>query len=105
MKTTTFERKPFTVEGVQVTAENIIQVAAWCGGVVHNMLDDSPTARPYIKVKVKRAHSDRQSQAFHGDWVLKADNGFKVYTNGALRYTFNETVQDDHDYGKVLAEG
>jgi hypothetical protein len=84
MKTAKFARKPFDVDAVQVTAENIEEVAKWCqGDVVDNSTDDV-----HIKVRVLRVLNERQTKAFVGDWVLYAGTGYKVYTNKAFRSSF-----------------
>lgn len=80
--TTTYVRKPFEVEAVQVTEENIEAVKDWCQG---NLEMDN---RQYIKVRVARALNERQTKAYPGDWVLYAGTGFKVYTNKAFHKTF-----------------
>lgn len=89
LKTQTFKRKPFYVEGVQVTIENIFEVAKWCGGEVKKKNDVEPgVPEIYIQVPVKKAAHVRQTQAFHGDMVLKAGRGFKVYTQAAFDRSF-----------------
>lgn len=87
-----YGRKPFSVGAVQVSADNIHEVAKWCGGRVQTVKDEgaaSALATPYIKVKVKRPLSARQTKAFVGDWVLQAGTGFKVYTDPAFQKSFD----------------
>ena len=87
-----YGRKPFSVGAVQVTSENMAEVAKWCGGRVQNMVEDgvdSVAGTKYIKVKVKRPLSARQTKAFIGDWVLQAGTGFKVYTDPAFQKSFD----------------
>ena len=86
MKTTKFARKPFYVDAVRVSEENIDEVAVWCEG------DKRVEAEKgvYIKVKVHRPLTDRQTQAFIGDWVLYAGTGFKVYTPKAFDKSFEK---------------
>ena len=79
-------RKPFSIEAVQVTPENMEEVAEWCGGTI--MRNGTEGKNAYIKVKVYRPVSVRQSQAFAGDWVLRAGKGFKVYNEAAFENTF-----------------
>jgi hypothetical protein len=82
MQTATYIRKPFEVEGVQVTAENMNEVAVWAGGQV--VIQDGN----YIKIEVKQVINEKQTKAFVGDWVLKAGSSFKVYTNVAFTRNF-----------------
>jgi hypothetical protein len=88
-----FVRKPFYVDAIQVTASNIDDVAKWCGGKVKRAKPDPDivegrVAVKYVAVNVYRPINDRQKQAFVDDWVLKADKGFKVYTNHAFHNSF-----------------
>lgn len=79
------QRKPFEVDAVQVTAENMEEVAVWCEGfVAENHLDH------YIQVKVHKPQSPRQTTAFVGDWVLKTKTGNRVYTEKAYKESFEE---------------
>jgi hypothetical protein len=84
-----FVRKPFNVEAVQVTAENMPFVADWCKGEVQ---EDGDGAGRFVKVAVRRPLYPRQTQAFVGDWVLQAGAGFRVYTDSAFLNNFNEVL-------------
>lgn len=84
-----FVRKPFYVTGVQVTEENIHEVAEWCGGLVR----ENGEGKPFIKVHTTKAMYDRQTRAIPGDWVLKAGNSWKVYTNKAFKEVFEEETK------------
>ena len=94
-----YARKPFIVDAVPVTAENIHEVAKWClGEVRENRLngDDAEKAL-YVKVRVLRPLNERQTKAFIGDWILHAGTGFKVYTGKAFESTFDRALEDDYD--------
>lgn len=86
MKTHKFARKPFYVDAVRVSEANIEEVAAWCEGQI--LTDD--IEGPYVKVRVHRPLTDRQTKAFIGDWVLFAGTGFKVYTPKAFDKSFEK---------------
>lgn len=86
MKTHKFARKPFYVDAVRVSEANIEEVAAWCEGQVQETDDE----QIYISVKVHRPLTERQTQAFVGDWVLFAGSGFKVYTPKAFDKSFEK---------------
>src|SRR5690606_9703597 len=60
MQTAVYARKSFNVEAVQVTQENIEEVANWCGGQIKENRDGAP----YIKIDVKRALNERQRRAY-----------------------------------------
>lgn len=100
MKTEKFQRKPFIVECVQVTAENMADVAKWCGGVV---TETDPQIAAQLKkpvqtwIQVDNAQqpmNERQKQAFVGDWVLYANHGFKIYTTKAFERTFEPVFKE-----------
>lgn len=89
-----YVRKPFYVEAVTVTEDNIVDVAMWCGG---KLVPSDGTVNQYIKVPVDYPMTGRQTKAFVGDLVLKAlrdRGGFKVYTDVAFHRSF-EGVDDD----------
>ncbi len=89
METNTFTRRPFDVEAVQVTDENMQAVADWCGGKIYHAKQKGTDAIvPYIKVDTHRPLNDKQKMAFVGDWVLKAATGFKIYTDTAMQNSF-----------------
>jgi hypothetical protein len=82
-------RKSFPVEGVQVTEENMEDVATWCGGYIQQA-KRSPRGplRKFIKVRVYQPRDERQTMAFEGDRILYAGTGFKVYTNNSFLRSF-----------------
>lgn len=79
-----YVRKPFEVEAVQVTEENLTDVADWCDGDIRHTADKVP----FVKVQVARPLTTRQTRAFVGDWILYAGRGFKVYTAKAFEGAF-----------------
>lgn len=98
LNTETYTRKSFDVEAVQVTDENIEAVAKWCGGDVRSTSTDADEgAVSYIKVRVFRPMSDRQTRAYVGDWVLYAGTGYKVYPPKPFEKCFDPAgVQNEH---------
>lgn len=90
METGQYIRRPFSVDAVRVTADNLMSVALWCGGEVRSNVK----GETYIKVWVNRPASERQTMAFNGDWVVYAGTGYKVYTHGAFRKTFVEKPEE-----------
>lgn len=106
-----FARKPFDVEAVQVTADNMEEVAKWCQGSIETEASDSEgSGLRYVKVRVLRVLSEKQTKAFVGDWVLYAGTGYKVYTNKAFKNNFepldgvakDQAVQESRDQGQEL---
>lgn len=80
----TYVRKPFTVEAVQATAENLQDIATWCSG----MLVEEEVGKWFVKVRVQRVLNDRQTKCYIGDWVLKSPAGYKVYNDKAFHASF-----------------
>jgi hypothetical protein len=80
-------RTPFDVKAVQVTSENIHEVAAWCGGEVLESPRDL-----YIKLTIPDAKSSVRTSAFPGDWILLSEQGYRVYTEKAKNANFTEKV-------------
>lgn len=91
LETEQYARKSFDVDAVQVTEENINDVAEWCQGSVRTEKGrkDGET-RQYVKVRVLRPLNPRQTKAFVGDWVLYAGTGYKVYTDNAFNESFEK---------------
>ncbi len=88
LDTTKYVRKPFYVDAVQITTENIDEIAQWCEGEVQSDKDGTK----YVKVRVLRPLNDRQTKAYVGDWVLYAGTGFKVYTTKAFGNSFEKVT-------------
>lgn len=89
MQTQTFARRTFTVTGVQVTRENIQEVAQWCGGTIAKKLDD--TEEIYVHVPVKQTKNQGKphpSRAYIGYYVLQSSTGFRVYNPTGLEAAF-----------------
>lgn len=86
LETTKYARKPFHVDAVRVTAENMAEVAQWVNGDIRPDKD----GKQFVKVRVARPMSERQSQAYVGDWVLYAGTGYKVYTHKAFLASFEQ---------------
>lgn len=89
IETQKYARKPFNVDAVQVTLDNMEEVAKWCQGEVRTE-PGQPEADnvPYIHVRVHRPLNERQTKAYIGDWVLYAGTGYKVYTSKAFNNAF-----------------
>lgn len=96
-----YARKPFVIDAVQVTEDNIEDVAKWASADVRT--DNDKAARRYIKVRVLRPLKERQTKAYVGDWVLYAGTGYKVYTATAFTSNF-EIFEEPQDGTSPVAE-
>lgn len=107
IKTERFIRKPLLVDAVRVTEENFLEIAFWCKGSIKN-IDGSETkagtqidpSKQLIRVRVHKPMNDRQATAKIGDWILKTDRGYKVYTDKGFQAAFDKVEQDPNDYPK-----
>jgi hypothetical protein len=103
METRTYVRNPLVVEAVQVTPENIYEVAKWCGGEVHK--DDMTVKQVegpdiqvrHIKIEALHPKNKRQERANFDDWVLKSKQGFKVFEHTAFQNGFHEATGVEKD--------
>ena len=106
LKIERYVRDPFYVDAIQVTSENLEEVAKWCNGDIRtsgkpdrdlqNLEEGGAgwTPEKYIKVRVQRPANDRQSMAFVGDWILYAGTGYKVYTDRAFQKSFSAVTDE-----------
>jgi len=104
--TATYRRKTFRVQAIQVTEENLKEVADWCNGQVkietsgpHGGLGD-----PFILVLIGRVNGRPQHSAARvGDWVtrLSSGNNFRVYHNKSFKEAFEEMEVDMKKYAEV----
>lgn len=96
METERFVRRPFEVDAVQITPENIENVAKWCGGTIgcQTYIDESGQVSTvhFVEVDVIRPKNKRQTMGFPNDWVLKTNTGFKVYTDRGFKASFEPAV-------------
>lgn len=86
MQTEKFQRKPFLVDGIRVTQENMEDVRKWCDGKIEKMQGSDVS---FVFVRVANPATDRQNKAFVGNWVIyMPGTGYKVYTNKSFKRTF-----------------
>lgn len=97
MMTETYQRKPLTVEAVQVTEENLYDVAKWCGGDIRT---DRETKKKFINVKVLHPKDPEHSKATPGKWVLKSEAGFTIFSDSAFKSSWIPVV--DNETGEAL---
>lgn len=86
-------RKPFDVEAIEVTDENMDAVAKWCNGEIKTGKAKESDPTRYIQVEVHRPIHPNQTKAYPGNWILKSGSNFKVYTDKAFKSTFDPAEQ------------
>ncbi len=98
-----YVRKPLYVDVVQVTADNLVEIAQWCQGEIKNYSNQTLTAdqavnqllERYIHVRVHNPKNARQTKAFVGDYLLYTERGYKVYTERAFKNSFVLVESDE----------
>lgn len=78
------EKRPEELHGIQVTAENMEDVAGWCKGWV-----ERTDYAVWIRVPVPRPKSERMTRAYANDWVVRTRDGMlRIYKNKDLMENF-----------------
>lgn len=95
-RTERYCRRPFEVEAVQVTLENMVAAAEWCGGKVSYTTpkaEDVTKPAPYVKLEVYAPKNIRHTRAFIGDWIVKAESNdsYRVYPKRAFDASFSKS--------------
>lgn len=86
---TKYTRKPFPVNAIQITADNMEEVAKAIGSEIRT---DHHGAK-YVYVEVFKPLNDRQTKGYIGDWMLSANNGYKAYTDKAFQNSFDKVEE------------
>lgn len=87
METTTFVRKPFTVQAVEVTRENIKEVAELVG-----FLREKDDGTPYIQVD--RRLVPNIYRVYPGFWMTKMGDNIRCYSKRIFRDQFVESTPE-----------
>lgn len=100
-------RKTFDIEYIDVTEENMRDVADWCDGVVGKEDEDGPS---YIRVPDENAMNTRQKKAYVGDVVVRhlELNTFKCFSKKAFDKSYESVVirhiARDSATGEIITE-
>lgn len=98
MEFTEFVRRPFKVEAVRITAENIDEIAALIGEVkIHNK-----TKEKFILLDKRIVPS--MARAFVGWWVTRFNDNLRVYSHKIFQEQFME-CDEQWQVWFELAEG
>lgn len=94
-------RNTFDVQAIQVTDENLRQVAEWCKGEVLRTM--SHNTRTYILVdNVVRRGRLTQVKVFAGDWLLFANGQYKHYRNRSFELVYHRKVDPREKLRELL---
>lgn len=99
MEFTTFVRKPFMVLAVQVTKENIEEVAKLVGTLRHDGAEDN---KDYIQVD--RRLVPNVYKVYPGFWLTKMGDNVRCYSGHIFDAQFVEGTQEMEDWVKTLNE-
>lgn len=99
----TFERKTFRVQAVQITVQNMKTISEWCGGGFK--APEAPGRRAYVTVPSGRGNVMR---AYVGDWITRLSDGnsCRVYKDKSFREAFKGilTEQEKRDQVRKIME-
>jgi hypothetical protein len=98
MEFSQFVRRPFSVEAIQITEENMEEVAELIGRV--------ETAKGITFISLNRRLIPVVHRAYVGWWVTRLDDDFRCYSNKVfnsqfiayaetITFTFDDTIEED----------
>ena len=71
-----FRKRPVVIEAMQVTPENVAEVAAWCGGRVFREAKASDPTDVYVALDIPTLEGVMRAQTYHGgDFVIRGVSG------------------------------
>lgn len=97
MDTTTFVRKPFLVEAVEITAENIAEIAELVGE-----LKEKPDGTPYIQANRKLVPNS--FMVYPGFYMTKMDDNIRCYSRRVFNEQFVQTNPEIEEWVNSLTE-
>lgn len=93
MELVEFSRKPFVVNAVQVTLENVADVAEWCKGTVGQSsykMVGTETQLPCVKIPGQGNYKGQEFTALLGYWIVERKGSFRVYKPAQFESTFEQ---------------
>lgn len=88
----TYVRRPFEVQAIQVTAQNMAAVARWCGGKIAK----TRTEVNFIDVPTVKEKHPSHGRAFVGSWVVTGREGtFSTYSDKTFQRTFEQVLYEN----------
>jgi len=106
-----FTRKPFPVNAVQVTLQNIEEVAEWCKGAIEYVptkMMGTITDLPVVKMKGMGENRGKEFVASLGCWIVELKGSFRSYKHAQFEASFdeyNEVGPFEGDDGSAAEEG
>lgn len=100
MNIETYDRKPFSVNAVQVTFENVYEVAEWCKGSVvgqNTKMLGVETQVPSIRLSGQGDDRGKAYTASLGCYVVELKGSFRVYKPAQFDSSFQAAVEINHE--------
>lgn len=91
-----YVRKPFMVEAIEVTLDNIREIAKLVGTIKF----DENTGAPYILVDRKKVPNVYRVTA--GYWVTRVDNKIRAYSHNSFFAQFKESTSQIEDWVEFM---
>jgi hypothetical protein len=99
--TSRWVRKNSNVEAVRLNRAEIHKIAFWCGGAIRATDAGGREGALYILLPFK-SNYNKPNRAFMGDWILKDDDGFKVYSHESFSGVFLKMSKDTEKFAEIL---
>lgn len=102
-----FNRITFPVNAVQVTLQNIEEVAEWCKGTIEQRptkMMGTTTDLPVIRLKGQGNNRGQEFEAALGCWVVELKGSFRSYKPAQFDASFEEVVPTYRIVDDVTAE-
>jgi hypothetical protein len=94
-----FNRKPFAVNAVEVTLENVHEVAAWCGGTVEMQSTRMMGTQAKLPViKMSGPSNAKDTVATLGCFIAELKGNFRVYKNALFFQVFDKVPVNAEEY-------
>lgn len=104
-----FNRHVFAVEAVQVTEDNMQEIADWANGYVLTgmklLVDNKPrnVTKDCILITVGDGEHMKESKAYVGDWILMRDDGWIIqYKDENFRKEYSKESDQQHAIVRII---
>src|SRR4051812_4242127 len=96
MDFTTFVRKPFVVEAVEITEENIAEIAQLVGTL-------KTKGDGQVFIQVDRRLVPNIYRVYPGFWMTKMDDNIRCYSERIFKEQFTELTTEMSEFGIKLS--
>jgi hypothetical protein len=98
-----YVRKNANIEAARVNLAELSKIRDWCdGSILASDASENAGRSLFIEIKLPRQlRAKKRSRAYVGDWIVKDDEGFKVYSDDEFR-VFSPAIKDEDRYTAIL---